>query len=163
MPKIIAAAKMRNRTVYRTKAIFIATPAVRWARLEAYLAPRVSPILDNLSTCREMGQPLSVRWSSLWDSSTLLKTYTHTCTHLAAHAHAHAHTYTRTHARTHTCTHTRMHTHTHTHTHLPIVARAHMKSNKFLSWAIKISINDSTLASVCYTVIYMVRVGLGLV
>ena len=131
MPKIIAAAKMRNRTAYRTKAIFIATPAVRWARLEAYLAPRVSPILDNLSTCREIGQPLSVRWSSLWDSSILLKTYTHTCTHLAAHAHAHArmHMHTHTHARTHALTHARTHARTRTHTHAYTHTHTHTRTH----------------------------------
>ena len=32
-----------------------------------------------------------------------------------------------------------------------------------ISTVVWISINDSMLASVCYTVIYMVRVGLGLV
>jgi len=35
--------------------------------------------------------------------------------------------------------------------------------SKFIIVAGNISINDSALPSVCYTVIYMVRVGLGLV
>ena len=40
-------------------------------------------------------------------------------------------------------------------------AATHWPLNESSSFAI--SINDSTLASVCYTVIYIVRVGLGLV
>ena len=39
-----------------------------------------------------------------------------------------------------------------------LLSRMYVAVNK-----VSISINDSTLPSVCYTVIYMVRVGLGLV